>query len=284
MARATESILPKLTFEEALEITKIHSVAGVLKEKEGFIKSRPFISPHYTISTAALIGGGKNPIPGEISLAHRGVLFLDELGEFKKYTLEMLRGPLEEGFVTISRVNQTVTYTSKFLLIASTNPCPCGFLGHPVRKCICSQSSIEKYRSKISGPLIDRIDIHVEVEPVKYNNLINYGIKENSEIIRKRVNTARLIQQNRLNKYGIFSNSELTQVLIDKYCKLDKKTKNLLEKAFNTFGLTARAYNKILKVARTIADLEQCTDIKENHIAEAIQYRSLDKKYGNNKV
>lgn len=282
MAKRISTILPDLTFEEALEITKIHSVAGILPNEIPIITTRPFRAPHHTISVKSLVGGGKIPKPGEISLAHLGVLFLDELAEFNKSTLEVLRSPLEDGNVTISRVNATLTYPSNFILIASMNPCPCGYYGSQIKKCTCTEQSIGKYINKISGPLLDRIDIHVEVTPVKYSKLNSSEKQESSSQIRDRVNKARKIQYERYKKYNIYSNSGLTPQLIEKYCKLDKKSEEILKKSFENLGLSARAYSKILKIARTIADLEEKENIEINHLAEAIQYRSLDRKYWKN--
>lgn len=278
MARRIPTILPKLSFEEALEVTKIHSVAGNISENSPLIINRPFRFPHHTISKTSLVGGGAVPKPGEISLAHYGVLFLDELPEFEKSTLEVLRGPLEDGKITISRVNATLTYPSKFMLVASMNPCPCGYYGSD-KECSCSNQAINKYLGKISGPLLDRIDIQVEVSSVKYKNLNSNTQEETSEQIRKRVEETRRIQLERYKECGIYSNSELTPKLIEKYCKLDEKSKIILEKAFNKLGLSARAYARILKVARTIADMDKSENIQSNHLLEAIQYRSLDKKY-----
>lgn len=278
MARRLPTILPDLTFEEALEITKIHSIAGKLNAEQSIINVRPFRSPHHTISGVSLVGGGKMPKPGEISLSHYGVLFLDELPEFNKSTLEVLRGPLEDKKVTISRVGATLTYPCNFMLIASMNPCPCGYYGSKDKICNCTEQMIEKYRGKISGPLLDRIDIHIEVCPVKYDKLQSDEISESSEKIKERVNIARNIQVERYKKYGIFSNCELTPKLIQKYCKLDNESKRILEKSFDKLGLSARAYGRILKVSRTIADLDGKENIEVNHIAEAIQYRSLDRK------
>ena len=278
MARRIPTILPKLSFEEALEVTKIHSVAGNISENSPLIINRPFRFPHHTISKTSLVGGGAIPKPGEISLAHYGVLFLDELPEFEKSTLEVLRGPLEDGKITISRVNATLTYPSKFMLVASMNPCPCGYYGSD-KECSCSNQAINKYLGKISGPLLDRIDIQVEVSSVKYKNINSNTQEETSEQIRKRVEETRRIQLERYKECGIYSNSELTPKLIEKYCKLDEKSKIILEKAFNKLGLSARAYARILKVARTIADMDKSENIQSNHLLEAIQYRSLDKKY-----
>lgn len=279
MAKRIPTILPDLSFEESLEITKIHSVAGVLPSNMPIITTRPFRAPHHTLSSVSLVGGGKIPKPGEISLAHYGVLFLDELPEFNKQTLEVLRGPLEDGNITISRVNATLTYPSNFMLIASMNPCPCGYYGSKEKECTCSEQAITRYMGKISGPLLDRIDIHIEVTPVKYQKLDSEEKTETSEEIRKRVNIARKIQLERYKEYNIFSNAELTPKLIEKYCKLDKKGKQILQNAFDRLGLSARAYGRILKVARTIADLDGKEKIDVNHLAEAIQYRSLDRKY-----
>lgn len=282
IARRIPSILPDLTFEEALEITKIHSIAGTLQQDTPIITTRPFRSPHHTISGVSLVGGGRIPKPGEISLAHYGVLFLDELPEFNQHSLEVLRGPLEDGIVTISRVNGSFTYPCEFMFVSSMNPCPCGFYGSPDKECTCTPQAISKYMGKISGPLLDRIDIQIEVSPVKYEKLGNDEMSESSEIIKERVNNARKIQIERYKKENIYSNSSLTPKLISKYCKLDSDGKQILQAAFERMGLSARAYGRILKVARTIADLDNCENIQKTHIAEAIQYRSLDKKYWKN--
>ncbi len=279
LARRLPSILPDLTFEEALEITKIHSISGLLSENTPFIFKRPFRSPHHTITETSLVGGGRNPKPGEISLAHYGVLFLDELPEFNKSTLEVLRGPLEDKIVTISRVNFSTTYPCNFMFIASMNPCPCGYYGSTEKQCSCREEQIQKYINKISGPLLDRIDIHIEVNSVGYQKLEDESPSESSSEIRKRVNKARNIQINRYKNHNIISNSELTPSLISKYCKLSKSSKKILETAFNKIGFSARAYSRILKVSRTIADLDNSTNIETPHLAEAIQYRSLDRKY-----
>ncbi len=279
LARRVPSILPDMTFEESLEVTKIYSVAGLLKENENLITNRPFRSPHHTISAASLTGGGRIPRPGEVSLSHHGVLFLDEMPEFPKHVLEVLRQPLEDECVTISRVNGTVTFPAKFMMISSINPCPCGFFGDESGRCNCTASQIKNYMGKISGPLMDRIDLQVEVKALKFHDLDETSKSESSESIRKRINIARQIQLERYNNQGIFSNSQLKPKHMSKYCKISKAEKNLLKEAFDKFNLSARAYNRILKVARTIADLEDCGNIKIHHIAEAIQHRILDKKY-----
>ena len=277
MARRLPTILPSMTFEEALEVTKIYSIAGVLPERTPLITQRPFRAPHYTISSASLIGGGRIPKPGEISLAHYGVLFLDELPEFNKNVLEALRQPLEDGIVTISRVNATLTYPARTTLICAANPCKCGNYLEPSKECTCTPKDIQQYFGKISGPLMDRIDIHIEVSSVSYKELNSKEESEKSEDIRKRVNRARKIQQERYKDINIYSNAELSHSMIKKYCKLDDKCKSILENAFEKLGLSARAHGKILKVARTIADMEASEDIKVNHLLEAIQYRSLDR-------
>lgn len=279
LARRIPSILPDLTFEEALEVTKIHSVAGLLSKEEYIILSRPFRAPHHTVTSTSLIGGGKIPKPGEISLAHYGVLFLDELPEFNKNTLEVLRGPLEDREVNISRVNSSLTYPCNFMFVASMNPCPCGFYGSIDKKCTCSPDIINRYIGKISGPLLDRIDIQIDVTPVKYQKLANNEKNETSAEIKSRVDIARKIQNDRYKNYGIFSNSELTPSLTEKYCKLDEASNKIIQNAFERLGLSARGYGRILKVARTIADLEGKENISSSHVAEAIQYRSLDRKY-----
>lgn len=279
LARRIPSILPDLTFEEALEITKIHSIAGLLSKDTPILLERPFRSPHHTVTINSLIGGGKIPKPGEISLAHFGVLFLDELPEFNKNTLEVLRGPLEDREVTISRVNASLTYPCNFMFVASMNPCPCGFYGLKDKECTCTPEAISRYMGRISGPLLDRIDIQVEITPVKYQKLASDEKVETSEEIKARVDRARKIQLERYKEHGIFSNSELTPHLSNIYCKLDLKSKEIVQNAFERLGLSARGYGRILKVARTIADLDGKEDIEAKHIAEAIQYRSLDRKY-----
>lgn len=279
MARRIPTILPELTLPEALEITKIHSIAGTLPNSVPLITTRPFRAPHHTISSVSLVGGGRIPKPGEISLSHYGVLFLDELPEFNKNTLEVLRGPIEDCQVTISRVSANLTYPCNFMFVASMNPCPCGNFGSPDKECTCSQESISRYVNKISEPLLDRIDIHIDVQPVKYEKLEKRENIESSQEIRKRVNEARKIQLNRYKESGIYSNSELTPKLIEEYCQLNRKGKEILKKAFEKLGLSARAHGRILKVARTIADIDAKKEISPQHIAEAIQYRSLDRKY-----
>ena len=271
LARRLPSILPDLTFEESIEITKIYSVSGLLHNKKCLITTRPFRSPHHTVSPAALTGGGSVPKPGEISLSNYGVLFLDELPEFKRDALEVLRQPLEDGFVTISRVNSTATYPSDFMLVAAMNPCPCGYLGD--RRCHCSVGDIAKYRKKISGPLMDRIDIYADTPDVSYGELSGASSEESSADIKKRVSAARDIQLERYKNDGVLFNSRLSAPLIDKYCVLDSEAKELLKAAFDSLGLSARSYHKILKVSRTIADLEGCDVITSAHLSEALQYR-----------
>ncbi len=277
MAKRLSSILPTLSLTESIEVTKIYSVSGLLGEKKSLISVRPFRSPHHTTSYAALTGGGRNPKPGEISLAHKGVLFLDELPEFQKNSLEVLRQPMEDGFVTVSRVQNTLTYPSEFMLIAAMNPCPCGYYGDGDR-CRCSLPEISKYLGKISGPLLDRIDIHIEAAKVDLEDLGKSQKAESSETIRKRVEKAREIQKNRYENDGLI-NSRLSSSQIEKYCELTPAGDKILRKAFDVMNLSARAYHKILKIARTIADLDDETNISEKHIAEAIQYRSIDRKY-----
>ena len=278
LARRLPSILPPLTLEEALETTKIHSVAGKLRKNNGIITNRPFRSPHHTISDIALIGGGANPQPGEISLAHNGILFLDELPEFRRSVLEVLRQPLEDRFITLSRAKITLEYPSSFMLIASMNPCPCGNHNNPDKECTCDPRTVHNYLSRLSGPLLDRIDLHVEVTPMKYKELSSDRKVENSDAVRKRVMAGRAIQNNRYNKHtGIHCNAQMTSTLVRQYCTLNPSSKQLLQTAIERLGLSARAYDRILKVARTIADLDHNDEIQTNHIAEAIQYRSLDR-------
>lgn len=279
LARRIPSILPDLTFKEALDVTKIHSIAGTLPSDVPLVTERPFRNPHHTISYSALVGGGRIPKPGEISLAHFGVLFLDEMPEFRKDILELLREPLEDGKITISRTNSSITYPSKTMLVSSMNPCPCGYYGSKDRECTCTQDQISKYLHKISGPLLDRIDIQVEVRSVKFEELSDTRKSESSESIKERVDKARRIQNERYKNDGIFSNSELTPELIHKYCKLDEESKIILKNAFEKLGFSARSHDRVLKLARTIADLDGSENIQSKHIAEAIQYRNLDRKY-----
>lgn len=282
MAQRLPSILPNLTFEEVLEITKIYSITGNLSKENPLITQRQYRAPHHTITPISLIGGGKTPQPGEISLAHYGVLFLDELPEFNKTTLNLLRGPLEDGKVTINRMNGSLTYPCKFMFVASMNPCPCGYYGSREKECTCSQNAISKYMNRISGPLLDRIDIQIEVNPVKYSSLKLNKKEEDSKQIKERVDIARNIQIDRYKEFNIFSNSELTPNLIEQFCKLDEQSEKILQTAFERLGLSARAYTRILKVARTIADLDNAKNVQSKHVAEAIQYRSLDRKYWKN--
>jgi len=278
LARRLLTILPDPTIQEAIETTKIFSVAGLLEKKETVLTSRPFRAPHHSISDAGLVGGGHNPRPGEISLAHNGVLFLDELPEFRRNVLEALRQPLEDGTVTIARAATTITYPASFMLIAAMNPCPCGYFTDPQRACRCTAQQIRNYRSKISGPLLDRIDIHIEVPAVRYKELSAQSTGESSEIIMKRVNRARENQKKRFNTIGTNNNANMTNKEIKKFCALDDDSHHLIEMATDKLGLSARAYTRILKVARTIADLEGERDIQAYQISEAIQYRTLDRK------
>jgi len=276
LARRLPTILPHLTFEEALETTKIHSVAGILKGP--MVAVRPFRSPHHTISDVALIGGGSYPKPGEVSLAHNGVLFLDELPEFRKNVLEVLRQPLEDGEVTIARASFTVTYPARFLLVGAMNPCPCGYLGHPTKECHCTPQQIRRYMAKISGPLLDRIDLYIEVPALEYQEMRREREGEPSHVIRKRVEAARRIQEQRFSGTGIHFNAHMGVQEIRKFCRLNGPSHALLERAVKGFGLSARAYHRILKVARTIADLAGEEEISPTHIAEAIQYRGLERR------
>jgi len=279
LAKRLPTILPPLTLEEALETTKIHSVTGQLNEKVSLVAQRPFRSPHHTISDVALVGGGGFPQPGEISLAHNGVLFLDELPEFKRTVLEVLRQPLEDRKVNISRAKFTVDYPAGFMLIASMNPCPCGFHNHPEKDCLCPPGMVQKYLNKISGPLLDRIDLHVEVTPVGFDELTDNVAGEKSQSIRERVVKARVVQEDRYkDDAGLHCNAQMSASQLKKICKPDKVGEALLKKAMNSLDLSARAYDRILKVSRTIADLAGSTEITSEHIAEAIQYRSLDRE------
>jgi magnesium chelatase family protein len=278
LARRLPTILPNLTLEEALETTKIHSVAGVLPAEHALIATRPFRPPHHTISDAGLIGGGRIPRPGEVSLAHNGVLFLDEMPEFRKDVLEVLRQPMEDGIVTISRAMTSLTYPARFMLAGAMNPCPCGFFGSPDHQCKCAPQQIQKYMTRISGPLIDRIDIHIEVPAVKFKELTSDQQGEPSALIRKRVNRARGAQLERFkSEKRMFCNAHMESRDIRHFCVIDQKSTDLLRRAITKLGLSARAYDRILKVGRTIADLDGHIDIAPQHIAEAIQYRSLDR-------
>lgn len=279
LAKCFPSILPELTFDEALEVTKIHSIAGVLDSKEGIVTTRPIRSPHHTATMLSLTGGGKHAKPGEISLAHTGVLFLDEMPEYKRETLETLRQPLEDGVITVTRVEASVEYPANFTLIASMNPCPCGNYGSRDKECKCTPAAIKKYLNKLSGPLMDRIDLHIEVDSVTYDELRSETLEEDSASIKARVDNARAIQTKRYKDTGIYSNAKMNDHLIKKYCKISKESDTMLKVAFDKLNLSARGYSRILKVARTIADLDGSEDVKDEHIIEAISYRSLDNKY-----
>lgn len=278
LAKRLPTVLPPLTLSEALETTKIHSVAGKLGREASIVSVRPFRSPHHTISDVALVGGGGFPQPGEISLAHNGVLFLDELPEFKRTVLEVMRQPLEERSVTISRAKFSIDYPASFMLVASMNPCPCGFYNHPEKDCVCGPGVVQKYLNKVSGPLLDRIDIHMEVTPVPFKELTSQRNGERSEVVRERVVRARDIQAIRFNGMnGIYANAQMGSKLLHSVCELTEEGRTLLKTAMERLGLSARAYDRILKVSRTIADLDSSADIKTEHLAEAIQYRSLDR-------
>ncbi len=277
LAHCVPSILPNLTFDEALEITKIHSVAGVLDLSKGVVTTRPFRSPHHTASKVALTGGGKDAKPGEISLAHNGVLFLDEMPEYNRDLLETLRQPLEDGYITVSRASGTVEYPSNFILVASMNPCPCGNYGSKDLLCACSPSQIQRYMKKISGPLLDRIDLKIDVDRVNFVDLNNEELEESSEEVKKRVDRARKIQLERFKDDNIYCNAKMSSKHIKKYCKIDEDSSFVLEQAFEKFKMSARGYNRLLKVARTIADLDDSLEIKLEHVIEAINYRSIEK-------
>jgi magnesium chelatase family protein len=277
LAKRLPTILPDLTLSEALETTKIHSVMGTLNG-QAIIATRPFRSPHHTISDAGLVGGGTVPKPGEVSLAHNGVLFLDELPEFRRNVLEVLRQPLEDGNITVSRAMGSINYPASFMLVAAMNPCPCGFLTDPQKECVCTPLQIQRYRSKVSGPLLDRIDIQVEVPTLRYQELATKDAGESSDVIRQRVNAARVLQLKRFEKTKLHSNAQMGTREIKRYCPVKEDAEKLLETAINKLGLSARAYSRVLKVGRTIADLAGSEDIHASHIAEAIQYRSLDRR------
>lgn len=277
-AKRLPTILPNLSFDESIECTKIYSISGLLGDC-GLVDQRPFRSPHHTASAVSLIGGGRIPKPGEVSLAHNGVLFLDELPEFSKHVLEVLRQPMEDGVVTVSRANATLTYPANFMLIGSMNPCPCGNHGNPLVECTCTNQMISRYLNKISGPLLDRFDIHIEVTPVQFTELSEKAVGESSESIRNRVNSARNIQLYRYKDENIINNDRLSSRLIKKHIKLTPEVEKIVSIAFDKYNFSARSYTKILKVSRTIADLDGAEEISENHILEAIRYRSLDNKY-----
>ena len=279
LAKRLPSILPDMTREEALEATKLHSIAGTLPDGVGLLRTRPFRSPHHHISAPGLTGGGSLPRPGEVSLAHNGVLFLDELPEFSRQSMESLRQPLEDGRVTISRVSASLSYPCAFMLAAAMNPCPCGYFGHPTRACTCTPVQQRQYLSRISGPLLDRVDLHVEVPPVDFQQLASKQPGESSAVIRGRVNAARLVQRRRFAGTGISSNARIPAGKLREFCPLTDDARRLLQNAFERMGLSARAYDRLLKVARTIADLEGGDRLEAAHVAEAVQYRSLDRKY-----
>ncbi len=279
LAKRIPGILPPFTLTEALETTKIHSVSGNIKKETSLMTQRPFRSPHHTISDVALVGGGNYPQPGEISMAHNGVLFLDELPEFKRTVLEVMRQPLEDRTITISRAKFSVEYPASFMLAASMNPCPCGYYNHPTKDCVCGPGVVQKYLNKISGPLLDRIDIHLEVVPVPFKKLAEMNPSENSEAVRKRVLIARKIQENRFAESdGIYANAQMTSKLIREHAVLDEESNELIKNAMDRLGLSARAYDRILKVARTVADLEGEENVQSHHLSEAIHYRSLDRE------
>ena len=281
LAKCVVSIMPDLSFEEAVEITKVHSVAGILDESKGIVTSRPFRTPHHSTTVPALVGGGAKAKPGEVSLANHGVLFLDEVPEYTRHALETLRQPLEDGFVTVARVQQTVHYPSHFMLIGSMNPCPCGNFGSKKHVCTCTPQSIRKYINKLSGPLLDRIDIQIELDAIEFNELRSKTEEEKSSVVKERVMKARAIQTERYKRLPIFTNSEMSNRLIKQYCEIPAEAETMMETAFKKLSLSARASFRILRVARTIADLEGKDKIETAHVAEAIQYRSLDRKYWN---
>lgn len=278
LARSIVTILPEMDEDEVLEVTKIHSVAGMLSH-ENLVIDRPFRSPHHTTSSVALIGGGQWPRPGEISLSHRGILFLDEFPEFPRMVLEALRQPLEDGVVTVSRASGSITFPAKFLLVAAQNPCPCGFMSDPEKRCSCAPSQIVRYQKKISGPLLDRIDIHMEVPRVKYEKLADASKAETSENVKKRIEAARIVQNKRFAKTKIKTNSEMSSREVREYCKLESEAEKIMARAVESMKLSARVYHRLLKLARTIADLENSENIKPNHIAEALQYRPKERTY-----
>lgn len=282
LAKRLPSILPDMTFQESLEVTKLYSIAGALPENVSLIRSRPFRSPHHTISAAALSGGGRIPRPGELSLSHHGVLFLDELPEFPRISMEAMRQPIEDGVITVSRVSGSLTYPCEVMLVCAMNPCPCGFYGHPTRECTCSRGAPQKYLAKVSGPLLDRLDIHIEVPQVDFKKLSDEERGESSAEIKKRVNAARAIQTKRFEGTAVTCNAKMTPAMTRSFCRLDDTSKKMLERAFEAMDLSARAYDKILRIARTIADLDAKQDIELAHVTEALQYRALDRKFWNN--
>lgn len=279
LAKRLPTILPEMTFAESIETTKIHSIASPLPKDRPVITQRPFRAPHHTISAAGLAGGGSIPRPGEISLAHNGVLFLDELPEFSRAAMEVLRAPLEDGRLTISRAAGSVTYPCSITLVAAMNPCPCGYLGHPTKKCTCAASAAKRYLNKISGPMLDRFDLQIEVPPIAYRDLNSTALEETSAQIAARVNKARRLQAERYAGTGVTCNARLTPDLMQRYCTLSPEANQMLQAAFDRMGLSARAYDRIMKVSRTLADLEEAETIASSHVAQAIQFRSLDKKY-----
>lgn len=279
MAKCVPTIMPDMTFEEAVEVTKIHSVAGILDAGKGIVTARPFRTPHHTVTVPALMGGGAKAKPGEVSMAHNGVLFLDEMPEYQRQTLESLRQPLEDGVVTVSRAKQSLDYPAKFMLVASMNPCPCGNYGSKTQQCRCTAAEIRRYVSRLSGPLLDRIDLQVEVDGISYEELRFAPPSEDSATIKARVEKARAVQRERYKGSGVHTNAQMTNAQLKKFCALSPECEKILEAAFKKLNMTARASTRVLKVARTIADLEGCGDIQVRHITEAVQYRSLDRKY-----
>ena len=279
LARRLPTILPPMSFEEAIETTKIHSVAGLLSDRAGLVGTRPFRAPHHTISDAGLIGGGTVPRPGEVSLAHNGVLFLDELPEFHRHVLDVLRQPLEDGEVTIARASMSLTFPARFMLAAAMNPCQCGFFGDNFHECTCTPPLIQRYLARISGPLVDRIDLHIQVPAVKYKELAQDDKAEDSAVLRERILAARRIQCQRLEPFRIYCNAQMTPRTLRRFCKLDSECEKQMENAITRLGLSARAYDRILRVSRTMADLEGQDKIQARHVAEAIQYRTLDRTY-----
>ncbi|MEG1870204.1 MAG: ATP-binding protein, partial [Oscillospiraceae bacterium] len=279
LAKRVPTILPPMTFEESIQISKVHSVAGLLRSQKGLVTSRPFRAPHHSVSPAGLSGGGSTPMPGEISLAHNGVLFLDEFPEFSRSAIETLRQPMEDGVITISRARSRITYPCNIMVIAAMNPCPCGYLGHPTKPCICTKQAANRYFSKISGPMLDRLDLQTEVLPVDFDTLSSSEKPESSSEILKRVTFARNIQQQRFLGTDVTCNASMSSAMTAKYCTMSEQANTFLRRAFDTLGLSPRAYDRILRVSRTIADLDGCDNIEISHISLAVQYRSLDRKY-----